>query len=59
MWIKKDAPDAKIELNKVESIMQEEVKKNTVNAEVGQLVKGSALYETETLTNQYLDFHFG
>jgi len=26
--------------------MQEEVKKNTVKAEIGQLVKGSALYET-------------
>lgn len=43
----------------MESILQEEVKKNTVKAEIGQLVRGSALYETEALTNQYLDFHYG
>lgn len=39
--------------------MIEEVKKNTVKAELNNGVKGSAIYETQTSVNQYLDFHYG
>jgi len=48
-----------MELAKVENILMEEVKKNTVKAEVNKGEEGVKIYESKNSTNQYLDFHYG